>query len=240
MTGIVIPDGGTIGSASDTDAITISSTGKVTTADSELNVKTTSHTFTVKGVDEAIGDTQTGTGNEPDTTDSDSGQFAVYNGSTKLFGITEHGYVLKPNQPAFTATMSSNYSVLTDDSFGSIPFDTASSTVNMTGYDTSTYRFTASVSGLYYITSTLSIFGGNVADDTMIWGIHKNGSSHVTVLDNWRFQSSSGHEYVTSVGAVVSLDAGDYVNIKAGGMNANSANVDVIASYSWFSGYLIG
>ena len=51
-----IPDGGTIGSASDTDAITISSTGKVTTADTELNVKTTSHTFTVKGVNSAIGD----------------------------------------------------------------------------------------------------------------------------------------------------------------------------------------
>jgi hypothetical protein len=30
MTGIVIPDGGTIGSASDTDAISVASDGKVT------------------------------------------------------------------------------------------------------------------------------------------------------------------------------------------------------------------
>ena len=43
----------------------------------QLKFKTTSQTFTVKGIDAAITDSQTSTA--PDTSDSDSGQLAIYN-----------------------------------------------------------------------------------------------------------------------------------------------------------------
>src|SRR5210317_2394 len=55
-----------------------------------INVSSSNHTWTLKGIDAPIGDSQTGTA--PDTTDNDSGQLAIYNGETKLWGITEHGY----------------------------------------------------------------------------------------------------------------------------------------------------
>ena len=67
----------------------------------QLKFKTTSQTFTVKGIDAAITDSQTSTA--PDTSDSDSGQLAIYNGATKLWGITEHGYVVNSKVPYFHA-----------------------------------------------------------------------------------------------------------------------------------------
>ena len=62
----------------------------------EMNLSSTNHTWTVKAIDEAI---VGATNNTKD--DADSGQLAIYNGTTKLWGITEHGYVVKPNIPAF-------------------------------------------------------------------------------------------------------------------------------------------
>src|SRR6056300_479843 len=71
-----------------------------------INVSSSNHTWTLKGIDAPIGDSQTGAA--PDTTDNDSGQLAIYNGATKLWGITEHGYNIKPNIPAYNATLYSH------------------------------------------------------------------------------------------------------------------------------------
>ena len=43
--------------------------------------------FTIKAIDAPITDSQTGT--TPDVSNSNSGQLAIYNGTTKLWGITE-------------------------------------------------------------------------------------------------------------------------------------------------------
>ena len=200
MSNIVIPDGGNIGSASDTDAISISSTGKVTTANSELNVKTTSHTFTVKGIDSAIGDSQSGTA--PDTTDSDSGQFAVYNGSTKLLGITEHGYVLKPNQPSFL--------IQEFDSVSSGNFLYANADVkhnNGNHYSTSTGRFTAPVSGFYFLAGAVLTNGANTRVETAIY-VNTNIYLHGN-------ESTGSSPYgAAHCSGIAELSAGDYVSFK--------------------------
>ena len=54
------------------------------------------HTFTVKALNQAISGTTNSTND-----DANSDQLAIYNGSTKLWGITEHGYVVNPNLPYF-------------------------------------------------------------------------------------------------------------------------------------------
>jgi hypothetical protein len=232
MTGIVIPDGGNIGSASDTDAIAISSTGKVTTADSELNVKavngSTTHTFTVKGIGESIGDSQSGTA--PDTTDSDSGQFAVYTGSTKLFGITEHGYVLKPNNPCFFAKRQAS---MTGSAHGTIVFEsTASPGMNVGNhYSTSTGYFTAPVAGLYYFS----------------WGMFKDNSSSVARADlkinGTSFvqgRMAEGDFYDNAyLGITSSLSAGDYVYVDNSDGFVWSGNA-LGPNQPYFCGFLIG
>lgn len=100
--------------------------------------------FTVKTVDAAITDSQSGTA--PDISDSDSGQLAIYNGTTKLWGITEHGYQTNPNMPLFSC--------------GS-PINSASATGVLKNlkifhnpgnhYDSSTGLYTAPISGYYLI-----------------------------------------------------------------------------------------
>ena len=233
MSNLVIPDGGNIGSTSDTDAISISSTGKVTTADSELNVKAvngaTTHTFTVKGIGESIGDAMPT--RSPDTTDSDSGQFAVYNGSTKLFGITEHGYVLKPNVPSFRATEATDTSAFADDSYAVFANDLGTSDVDYfqqgITYNTSNGRATVPVSGLYCFSVSMINNSGTIIETAF----HKNGAE-VTATRTYFSQTANhvGIFYQT----ILNLSAGDYINVRIRNGPTYGDN------YTHFSGFLIG
>tara|TARA_B100000902_G_scaffold18784_1_gene22540 strand:+ start:23249 stop:23920 length:672 start_codon:yes stop_codon:yes gene_type:complete len=223
MSNIVIPDGGTIGSASDTDAISISSTGKVTTADSELNVKSTSHTFTVKGIDSAISDSQSGTA--PDTTDLNSGQFSVYTGSTKLLGITEHGYVLKPNNPhvfcrGYNSTTAS--SVLTYDSV---------ETNNGNHFNNTTGLFTAPISGVYYV----GIFSGYKSSDGYL-GLYlvKNGAADIY---GWSSYITNLKHANNTINYARYLSAGDTVGA---GRTTSYTHPDTSTEYCCFSVFLLG
>ena len=198
-----------------------------------LNFNTTNHSFTVKGVDAPI------VGANYSTSDNaNSGQLAIYNGATKLWGITEGGLVQNPNAPAFLAFLTSNYLSVTDNTTEIIPFNDVIND-NMSSYDTATYKFTAPIDGLYYFTSTVSVVGGDVNDDTMFWGIYKNSSTYIKCIDNWRYQTgSTGLEYVSTVASVVECSAGDYIDIRYNGIQ--TAVITVRGPYSWFSGFLIG
>jgi len=222
MSNIVIPDGGTIGSASDTDAITISSTGKVTTADSELNVKAensgTTHTFTVKGVGEDILEDD-----ESTVVDGDSGQFAVYNGSTKLFGITEHGYVLKPNHPvAFGNISGTKVSAVDVIDFSGSSYNGGITVTNATG------RFTVPVDGWYFV-GFHTLMDSSATAITI--EIRKNSSGQTTSQFS---DSGTGHTFL-SAQTPLNLSANDYVDF-----NLASGTTHNNTSYGRFYIYLIG
>jgi len=251
---LVFSSSGTNGSS--VDAMTIESvtsgsqadvtieTGNVVigTVGKGITVPTTSQTFTVKGIDEAIGDSQSGS--SPDTTDSDSGQFAVYNGSTKLFGITEHGYVLKPNHPIFVAKFdgfavsNTQYTVASVYSVGS--------GYNQGGHFTSTGsnrgRFTAPVSGWYhfyqsYIRHTNS--GATVVRGQFFinGAFNSDGTNEARVTEAY-----SGYTFIDSE-AFFKLSAGDYVEARwrcDSGTSANIYDINGANTYNMFAGYLIG
>ena len=56
------------------------------------------HTFSVKALNQAISGATNSTND-----DANSDQLAIYNSSTKLWGISEAGYVVNPKVPCFTA-----------------------------------------------------------------------------------------------------------------------------------------
>ena len=223
-----------IQSDSATNVLTVGTDDSVTLG-TEFKVTSTSQTFTVKGIDAAITDSQTGT--TPDVADSDSGQLAIYNSSTKLWGISEHGYVVNPKVPCFTAIAnagSGNYAA--DPMIFNVVLLN-----NESMYNASTGRATAPIPGIYYFcfvgikgTSTNSV--GRL--QFKVNGSDNNGVGSGVYYPQAR--GEAGLQYTQMVSMFyVNLAAGDYVTCDGNddaGMWANSDGQNA----PYFCGCLIG
>ena len=137
--------------------------------------------------------------------------------------IDNAGIVTKPLQPSFRAQgyASRPSGVVL---FSSVPHNVGSH------YNNSNGRFTAPIAGNYLMTW----FANNKsATHYMHWALHINGNEA-----GGAFSDIATANYDTTGGAmVVSLAAGDYVNVySTTGYPAPSTT----ASYSFFSGYLLG
>ena len=184
--------------------------------------------FTIKAIDAPITDSQTGT--TPDVSNSNSGQLAIYNGTTKLWGITEHGYVIKPKIPAFKARKSAAVNTTGHVNFDTVIFNQENF------YDNTTSRATAPVSGLYFL--LVKINHHNRLDmEIMVNGSggSETGYSHV---ERGQFSTSNtGAGWYSSIVATeTQLNAGDYVSINVSFLSQNSDPNE----WTHFSGYLIG
>lgn len=195
-----------------------------------LKMSSTSHEWTIKGIDSAIGDTQAGV--SPDTTDIDSGQLAIYNGATKLWGITEHGYVVNPYTPSFSVEYKDNDGAA-DYANAKVIFNTIK-TNNGNHYSTTTGLFTAPISGNYFFDSSIRKASGGVA----YFGIriYKN---NVQQMRNRSYAGGGGYTNTVSINIVLSLSAGDTVYIHAEDTGVGG-NLDSQWDTSFFTGFLIG
>lgn len=191
------------------------------------------HTFSVKALNQPITDSQTGT--TPDVANSTSDQLAIYNSSTKLWGISEAGYVVNPKVPCFTAicNQSSNDYAADPMIFNVILIN------NENMYNTSTGRATAPIPGIYMF-SLVGIKGTNTSGvgrgQFRVNGADNNGSGAYYP----QARGESGLQYTQMVSVFyVNLSAGDYVSIDNNddaGMWANSDGQNA----PYFSGCLIG
>jgi len=187
-----------------TNVLTVGTDDSVTLG-TEFKVTSTSQTFTIKGIDAAITDSQTA---DPNVADPDSGQLAIYNGSTKLWGINESGWVQQPNRPCFFVTPTTDYTPPS----GNHVFQANYALYNVGNmYDTSTYRFTAPIEGLY-------LFGGMYRKDANLsyihWEVHINGTQVSTSTHGLIGLNTTGYSGFTS-GAMtyqLQLNAGDYID----------------------------
>ena len=200
------------------------------------------HTFSVKALNQPITDSQTGT--TPDVANSTSDQLSIYNGSTKLWGINESGYNLKPGNPAFNMVSNkSNHSGgHNPDQINGVTDNSATdSFINFNignHYDTTNYRFTAPIAGKYYFEAVIQLMA--TANHVHHCGIHfyVNGTE---IFDN--YQGTNGNYYhIITVPVIVNLSAGDYVTW---GVNPTSGGNGTI-EYSGgtnrcrLAGYLLG
>ena len=189
------------------------------------------HTFTVKAVNQAISGA---TNSTKDNANSD--QLAIYNGSTKLWGITEEGFALNPTRPYFHAHGHSN---LTHNNISIYPTTIA----NVGGhYNTSNGNFTAPIDG-YYLFGWTSI-GGN-GEDVKRWYIRINGSKIGANSDIHLRQDTRGKtNYATNAFYVLpwQLYAGDYIHIFYVSDDSETpyASNDASNDYPRFWGYLLG
>lgn len=167
-----------------------------------------------------------------------SNQFRIFreNDSDATSGIVaaqldSAGRLTLPQQPVFAATLNSN--IAANSSAQVIPMNNA--ITNIGGcYNTSTYRFTAPVTGSYQIQFKWESVSGTAPAYSEI-NVRKNGS---LIQYGISYKITNSTEYSGCVSRVYYLNAGDYMdvyysNTTAGGILAGEA-------YTVFSGYLIG
>ena len=206
-----------------TNVLTVGTDDSVTLG-TEFKVTSTSQTFTIKGIDAAI----SGTG----VADSDSGQLAIYNGATKLWGITEHGYVVNPYTPSFSVEYKDNDGTV-DYVNAKVIFNTIK-TNNGNHYSTTTGLFTAPISGNYFFHS--SIRKASAGTDYFGIRIYKN---NVQQMKNRSFAPSGSFTNTVPISIVLTLSAGDTVYIYAENTGVGG-NSDSQYDTSFFTGFLIG
>jgi hypothetical protein len=152
-----------------------------------------------------------------------SDQLAIYNGATKLWGITEGGYVQNPNRPAFYVRNTAGASAFAASSvmtWDEIHFNIGNHFSNGT-------TFTAPVDGIYFFSSQIL----SNANSRVYHRLRKNGSGIVGTYT----ESYSGTSYQTvTISIVYQLNAGDYVDSYC------YSNAAYGSSYANFNGCLIG
>lgn len=184
----------------------------------ESEYSSTNHTWTLKAVDAPIVGANYSTNDDPL-----SGQLAIYNGASKLWGITEGGWVQNPNRPAFYVRNTAAPSAFAASSvmtWNEIHFNIGNHFSNGT-------TFTAPVDGIYFFSSQIL---SNV-NSRVFHRLRKNGEG---ILGAYT-ESYSGSNYQTvTISIVYQLNAGDYVDSYCHSLAAYGGN------YANFNGCLIG
>ena len=192
----------------------------------ESEYSSTNHTWTLKAVDAPIVGTNYSTND-----DANSGQLAIYNGATKVWGITESGWLQQPNIPAFSA-----YGRRTEDGGSGNGTYAGGATVLFNEavrynigncYNLSTSVFTAPTNGIYFFSATC--FNNS------------SGTKRVALIDSSgkRFvgqgQADSSNDF--NINGTTYLNAGDYVYVIISYSDTIIYHAD---GHNEFNGYLIG
>lgn len=172
----------------------------------ELNFNSTNHQFTLKGVDAPIVGANYSTND-----DANSGQLAIYNGATKLWGINQNGIVSNPLRPICMLYDHTNTALTAG--VAAYPFNGRQiDTHNCYDIsDTNNPTFTAPVDGYYFISMNSRVYYdyvGSIIGRPLI-----NGSDRMTLYFDY-FAGAASQDFQEASGtAVVKMYAGDSLKL---------------------------
>jgi len=163
-----------------------------------------------------------GSQNSMATLASTSVQFLTNNLARQT--ISSAGYVTFPYQVAVEVNRQSNFAVTSDQTTGTVvPFNSETLDVG-NNFSTSTYRFTAPVTGKYeFHWSYACNLASNTVYRTYLW---INGTRRVdTQLRNDNSKTGSAYSWGSRV-MILGLNANDYVELRASSDNATDFYAD--------------
>jgi hypothetical protein len=156
-------------------------------------------------------------------------------GTTTAMTIDSSGRILTPARPAFRARLSSiltavDYSsAKTKITFGIEDFDVGGN------YDNANHKFVAPITGYYFI--SYQIYYSAVTTATQI-----TASLYIDGVESTSFGTAAdpqgGNVYTPQFSSVISLTAGEEVEVYSQVIGDNSVNVNTAGTF--FSGFLVG
>lgn len=163
----------------------------------------------------------------------------IETGGSEVFRVDANGHITKPLQPAFLATMSATQSNLAINSNLTIQFNSEVFDQNA-DFDTSTYTFTAPVTGRYQLSFILRVDNLDAGADFYSYFLNTSNRSNMRYLFNPDIGTSAGSDvdrFPALMSMLVDMDANDTANIKV--FQSNGAVQTDIISDSYFSGHLV-
>ena len=181
-----------------------------------------------------------------DTDDEDIGKIQYYHtdnsfrfttNTTEKLRINSDGIVTKPYNPAFIAGRTGGNQTFT---VGTFPLNVARLNVG-NHYNTSTYKFTAPVAGVYYFFAQVYYNNGSGAYRI---GFRKTPNGGSAFMLNTAQHAMVGNDNQQSISIIESLAVGDTVALYSD-QNASiqcyyNINDNTFGAHTYFMGYLIG
>ena len=156
-------------------------------------------------------------------------------GNFVRMGIDASGRVTMPFQPAFSANGANSDTTTT--ATNPLPFNSLSNGIvnsaRSAGYNTSTFRFTAPVAGLYFFAATIFTAGGSTYAQV---APYKNGAAIPTTDQLLLFTTPGAGSEMQTGSFIIDLAVNDYVDIRP----RVGYNIRMYGGHSFFTGYLIG
>jgi len=172
---------------------------------------------------------QRGLANKYQVTAKTDNSYSIYGypASGEVFNINSSGIVTKPYQPAFMAYGSGTY---TNRGTGAIEYSTA--VFNQGNhYSTSTYTFTAPVSGVYHFSAGAIAHASFTAAGGIF--IEKNSTHY---LKDYQETGSRSR----TVSGTINCAANDAIKVRIESSGSGGDYYYLGAGYGWFSGHLVG
>jgi hypothetical protein len=163
---------------------------------------------------------------------------SVFTNNTEAVRIDSSGRMTKPLQPSFSAKNSTSGNItLTDSATIVVPYDSIDFNIG-SGYNSSTNRFTAPVTGTYYFWASIH-FDSNVSSNNYTYFFlrwHVNGND--IALEHMMPRPAGGSYASWQNSTVIQLNAGDYIDIRA--RQAGGSMLNVRSNMRQFCGFLMG
>ncbi len=159
-----------------------------------------------------------------------NGSHNFYTENLNRMKIDGSGRVTKPYQPYFK--MRPSWSEGTTYNDGTVIAFGTSVTNNGGHFNTSTYKFTAPIAGLYWFDVCFLTQSSTAIADIRLWINGANPDIYGGYSGNW-----TGHKQA-KITHIIYLSAGDTVDVRPGGSGSTTLNAS--GMHNWFQGYLLG